>query len=417
MSFGTFTTNIPVEILSRIFEYLPHDSNLIQVMLVCQLFKDIIEPILYRSITIRTRYLPRTSIVDTSDPSPLMILLNTLSSRRQLAHRVTALSLGELSERDNANLARLLGLLPCVQDVSLAPISADLDLTCLRLKYLRLVIPNDAFDPEPKQVVEIMARHLWMPTLRTLQVDFFTWEDQSSHIFPLERNRTSPIIDLRLHVEFGQYHTYSILPRLLLSIKSLKRFIIQFSSWIDVIVDEMHEDLSLDVITSALIPHAYTLEDIAIASEMEFLDIHRTLPEYYLTNFTALKRLAIPESFLHYCRESKTQLALPSELEELQLQHSEMYHMRFRDMDRHYERLHALARMKESSLPALKLVVWWIQVSFQEFEDLEPWPDPEMRPEMESLLITFQNVGVIFKWVEQTDFKDTPLGQKLGYSK
>lgn len=392
-------TDLPAEILSRIITYLPHDDKLAHTMLVCRRLRDIVEPVLYSSITLPD---------GTEDTGGVVNVLRTLSSRPDLARCVTALSSGRilLRDRDYADFTGLVCLLPRLHVLDVMPVVTDLDLTHLRLKSLLFLFPDDIFYDEGEDPMDIVARHFWMPTLRILQIERIALEGQWGHLFPLERYQTSPIIDLRLLIEFYSYQTHGILPQIILSVKSLRQFTVEFRSSTDIEDDDLHEELSLDVITSALLPHALMLEQMSIVMDW-CLDVSRALPKHGLMCFTTIRRLAIPETFLHYCEGSRTQLELPQQLEELQLQHVSGGHW-YSDAD--YQRLPVLARMKQTSLRALKLVVWWHQVSRVGFRDSTPCFMP---PEIDTLFDTFQQVEVLFSWIEQPHFKGTPLGHNM----
>lgn len=397
-------TDLPAEILSKIITYLPHDGKLVQAMLVCRRFRNIIEPIFYRSIALQS--LPPRHRTGHTDAAAN--LLRTLCSRPELARYVTTVSSGRgtLYDQAYADFTRLIGLFPRLQVLDLTPEVTDLDLTHLHLKTLLLLFPDSMFYDEGEDPMDIVVRHFWMPTLRTLQIENISVEGQLDHLFPLERYQTSPIIDLRLLIVFCAYQTHGILPQILLSVKSLRRFTVEFSSSIDIEVDDLHEHLSLEVITSALLPHVLTLEQIIIVIGSS-LDVSRALPKRGFMCFAALRRLVISEAFLQYCEGSKTQLALPLQLEELQLQ----YIVRpYWYKDPNLERLPVLARMVQASLRALKLVVWWNEVPRWGFEDSTPYI---MTPDMETLAHTFHQVGVLFRRVDQPYLKDTPLGQNM----
>lgn len=400
-------TDLPTEILSRIITYLPHDAKLAHTMLVCCRFRDIVEPILYRSITLQSS-LSSADCIDHTGGA--VNILRTLSSRPELACYVTTLASGRslLRDSDYANFTRLICLLPRLDDLNIMPAVTDLDLTHLHLKTLLFTFQDDIFYDEGEDPMDIVARHFWMPTLRTLQIECLALEGQWDHLFPLKRYQTSPIIDLRLLIDFYSYQTYGILPQIILSVKSLRRFTVEFRSGIDIRDDILHEQLSLDVITSALLPHALVLEQMSIVMASD-LDVSHAFPKHGFMCFTTIRRLAIPENFIHYCEGSRTQLDLPPQLEELQLQHVSSGYS-YTDAD--FERLPVLAVMKQTSLRALKLIVWWHQVSRVGFSDRDPklcYRPLEMET-IETLVYTFQQVGVLFSWIEQPDFDSTPLG-------
>lgn len=400
-------TDLPIEILSIIFEYLTPASNLANTMLVCCLFRDMIEPLLYRAISLQLRLPSNTGNGLDADGS----LLRTLSSRPQLGRHVVVLSLKELYDKESVDFNRqpkLLSLLPNLRELSLSPPSPCLNLTGhLFLKYLRLDLDEDRIYLDPEQPVELIAQNFWTPTLTTLQIEWLTLEGHWSHHFPSKTYRTSSILDLRIHMYFHNHQSVNILPDILSSIKSLKKFTLD-SEVQGFTPHAIRDGLSLDELCSALFPHADTLEDMVIAaSDDSFLC--RTFPRCVLMDFSALRRLGIPENFLEYRSGSTAELLLPPKLEELQLQHQVRFNQS-EDWSPHYERLSVIAAMKRKSLLALKLVVWWTQMSevLWGFSLIQ-----RFAPQFEPLVCTFQEVGVLFYSVDQQYFKYTPFGTNL----
>ena len=397
-------TDLPIDILRIIFEFLTPARNLANTMLVCCLFRDMIEPLLYRAISLQLRLPSNTGNGLDADGS----LLRTLSSRPQLGHHVIVLSLTELYDTESVDFSRqpkLLSLLPHLRELSLNPPSPRLNLTGhLFLRYLRLDLGEDRIYPDSEQPVEIIAQNSWTPTLSTLQIEWLTLEGNWSHYFPSKTYRTSSILDLRIHLFFQEDRSVNILPDILSSIKSLKKFTLDSEDQ-GFISHAMRDGLSLDELCLALFPHADTLEDMVIAAS-DGCFLCRTFPRCVLMDFSALRRLGIPENFLEYRGGSRAELLLPPKLEELQLQH-QLFFNRSEDWSPHYERLSVIAEMKRKSLLALKLVVWWTQMS-EVLWGL--WGNPRFTTQFEPFVSTFQEVGVLFYSVDQSYFKDTPFG-------
>lgn len=395
--------DIPIDILSIIFTHLPRE-DLTQAMLVCRVFRDIVEPLLYRSISLQSSSLSdgESVVHGVNHSTQLTGLLIILSAQPHLGRHVASLNIEVLmSSSDQSNL---LGLLPHLQELSLSPPSTRLNITGhLLLKYVRLDFGDDVTEVGQQQLI---SRNFWTPALRTLQIEWMDLVRQEGCLFPVETYRTSPIFDLRLHVASFEDYSAEILSDILLSIKSLKRFTLDTE--IDAVISHVINNwLSLDDILLALLPHADTLEYVSIAaSDGSFLC--RTLPSCSLMNFSSLKRLGMPESYLEYCRGSSAELVLPPAPEELQLQYQVCFNQG-QEWRPHHENLNTLAGMKRTRLGALKLVVWWVQMS-------EAWYGswkPRFTPQIEALVCKSREVGVLFYSVNEPYFKDTPFGSEL----
>lgn len=399
---------LPTEILSVIFSYIPDSGCLVQIMQVCRLFRDMIEPLLYHTIHLQLPLTPTTR--DSSGGSynlgHLARLIDTLSARPQLSHlvKVLYLKLDGRNDLDCTDKIKILNLFPHLQELSLSPPSLPLDLTSmLFLKYLRLDFGDMADYPHPVQQI---VQCLWVPTLRILQIEWLELENQWVDLVPLRRHQTSPIIDLRIHALTNVDQTFGILTNLLNSVKSLKRF--TFDAELDAVLSHIVQDwLSLDEILCALRFHANTLEDIVIAAS-DGGSIRRTTPTCSIMHFSSLRKLAIPISCLEYCKGSNYDLALPPKLEELQLQQQECYEG-ISVWYSCYEGLKALAKRKRDGFPELKLIVWWTQMSIAWFQSSKRLPIPPIG----TLIHTFEEVDVLFSWITHPVFQGSPFGQEI----
>ena len=140
--------------------------------------------------------------------------------------------------------------------------------------------------------------------------------------------------------------------------------------------------------------------------------LNTTTPIESLLNFTALKRLAIPEYFLIPSKDRRNSLhgILPPSLCELQLQH----HMKDvevdHDLPRRLELYTSLCQNKCTSLPALKHLICW----YQQHQDVLRYPDANLDPAVaENLAGQFREVGVRFQWGKTAVFLATPFGMEL----
>ncbi|KAJ5089356.1 hypothetical protein N7532_008040 [Penicillium argentinense] len=397
---------LPTEILSVIFSYIPDSGCLVQIMQVCRLFRDMIEPILYRSMHLQ---LPLTSTSrdsrgGTYNLGHLAGLIDALSARPQHSRlvKILYLQLDDPKGLDCSYKIKISNLFPHLQELSLSPPSPHLDLTgMLFLKYLRLNFGDMADYPQP---VQLILHHFWIPTLRILQIEYLELESQWVDLDPLQRHQTSPIIDLRIHALTDVDQSIGILTSLLNSVKSLKRFTLDAE--LDAVISHMvHDWLSLDAILCALRFHADTLEDIFIAAS-DGSSIRRTTPTWSIMLFSSLRKLAIPISCLEYCKGSNCDFALPPKLEELQLQQQECYE-EISVWYSCYEGLKALAKRKRDGFPELRLIVWWTQMSIAWFESSKRLPIPPIG----TLIRTFEEVDVLFSWITHPVFKGSPFGQ------
>lgn len=240
----------------------------------------------------------------------------------------------------------------------------------LFLIYLRLDFDDVGDYHKP---VQLIAHHFWIPTLRILEIECLELESQWVDQSPLQRHQASPIIDLRIHALTNIDQSVGILPSLLNSVKSLKRFTLDAE--LDAVISHMVQDwLSLDAILCALRLHANTLEEIVIAVS-DGSSLRRTTPTCSIMHFSSHRKLAIPISCLEYCKGSNCDIALPSKLEELQLQQQECFEGSL-DWYSCYEGLKNLAKRKRDGFPEQKLIVWWTQMSIAWFELSKRRPVP-----------------------------------------
>ena len=133
-------------------------------------------------------------------------------------------------------------------------------------------------------------------------------------------------------------------------------------------------------------------------------------------------------------REGKLHERLPPLLEEFQIEHSMAHFQRLipqtwflqppthrptfwpggNDSEIDAARAEGIAEMrmlaenKEIYVPKLKLVIWWCQTP-----DHFNCPIDRMLAGLRLTSLAFEGVGVEFKWVTESLFKDTPFGKRL----
>ncbi|KAE8448478.1 hypothetical protein EG329_009359 [Mollisiaceae sp. DMI_Dod_QoI] len=232
-----------------------------------------------------------------------------------------------------------------------------------------------------------------------------------SVLFPLDRHRTASITHLEFANSIEDRRSgggMGCLPDILLSIKSLESFTLEFiTAW----GQETEYTNSMDprTIGQLLHIHASTLVQLEIAAS-DSAEFPTTSLIGSLAGYTNLKKLAIPEPFLGGTRDEFWTIAdvLPPNLEELQLQFPMLF-IQQEDKDRaiRIKRLEELAAAKLARFPALRRVIWWYQPA-------ECWDDGvglRFGPisDMDHLTVTFRKVGVKFEWVSTTYFDYTPF--------
>lgn len=148
----TTIDDIPNEILSAIFSYLPEKKSLLQISLTSQRFNKIVERFSYNTIRLSLN----------SDPTAgpglgFDQLLSRLSTRPELQSYILSLEIG-IAPASNDELFRghnaLLGRLPSLHTLALYPPPPDLSLAkIVSLRNLELTFHMD-FDYWPASALE-----------------------------------------------------------------------------------------------------------------------------------------------------------------------------------------------------------------------------------------------------------------------
>lgn len=417
-------TDLPNEILSAVFSYLP-TSTYYHVALASRRLREVVEPLLYHTVdSVRQK-------IDISD-----VLVRTLKARPDLRAHVNTLCIKALCVRDGIRMCprddELLALVPGLRELELNPPKHDLQVQhFVRLQTLRLRYGPEYYyyaQPNMSQAcpispLEIIARHFWMPSLRNLEIDSFNLceddlgnpfvahereESKSLHqtsSFPRTCNKTSPITTLRLTncVDSG----FGVLSDILLSVKRLERFTfgtersLEWMHW--------HEPgISPAAMFCALEPHTSTLAELIITGDYATYFLGTPLFGT-LTHYQSLKRLAIPEHFLASESHSTIHERLPAQLEDLQLQYPMGVCDGLDDMPAvRHARLRRLAVHKLGCLPRLGRLIWW-------YQQAASWS--VKRPEtgygedktLTDLVDDLGAVGVQFEWMSSPYYSDTPF--------
>lgn len=422
--------DLPDDILRLIFDYL-RSAKLKIASLVCQHFRLMAQPLLYRKIKLEHGFwsLKESKRVwgDTAwatDFRRQAQLLETLARCPELGHNTIVFRLNEYGRTYNGNFghqAKLLESFPRLLELSLRPPMPGLDLTChLSLERVRFVFGEPDIYPGAEGG-QLISRNFFSPSLRTLSIQAPGFEYISDCVFPPETYQSSPVTDLRLNLTFREGHSMKPLLPMLRSIKSLKRFALDFD--VDSLLfgwekgdpeppeNDIYEWFFEDDILLALLPFSNILEELSIsASDASGLDYMS--PQYYLKSFSALRRLAISGTSIGFCDGSTTELMLPPNLEELQVEYQGWVDDDYDDWLPRYAVLNALIWMKrENKLPSLRLVVWWMQMT-------ELWAQISNSPEflspeyVEECVPEFDELGVRFEAVRETWFRYSPFGRE-----
>ncbi|RDW87840.1 hypothetical protein BP5796_03534 [Coleophoma crateriformis] len=386
---------VPSEVLLEIFSYLPR-KDLYCLSLVSLQFKDLAQQVLYRSIDFDffTPPYPNTTALGPHNNNLHMFqqLADTLSRNARLRLCVGAINIQPCyisAPPSFKELNRLLELVPSLQSLTLRPPPDDLDLFIFSLPLLeKLNLTFIGWVSGRAIPMEIIARHFWMPSLRSFSIADCRLPKMYACFSP-QRHRTATITDL-------QFIT-----------------MVDDDSCIPWDAARPQATLAPHTFRQFLQVHASTLVQLRIAASAA-AKFSRVSLYGSLKGYPNLRRLAIPEPFLVIVEDSASTLmdVLPPNLEDLQLQFP-MLCMQEQDKngETRVNRLKQLAAAKTQQFPGLKRVVWWSQPA-------ECWDDrqglrygPEF--DMEYLAATFRNVGVQFERLTRASFDDTPFGDDI----
>ncbi|MCJ1228910.1 hypothetical protein MMC12_005574 [Toensbergia leucococca] len=414
---------VPDEILVAIFNKLSKLScsrgPLIDIALVSKRFKNVIEQILYRDIWIDV-FMP-TERMEDDPPQPGDLkqfngLVETLTQYTYLQSYVRTLRLEELNHFPDTLLFQdhnqLLNLIPGVRKLFLNPPLHLVFPTFTRLESVSLDCWEPALDWAFRalegriNLVAMVRQLLWIPTLQQLRLDHIYLDQEGvSDPWPKDRCRTSSVTTLRIETNYST-DEIGMLPDVLLSIKALKRFTL--TTPVRKSSDTTWDILSPQSIAQTLHPHVHTLVKLTITSDDETpstkMSLMNMLPQY-----SSLRELGIPESFLAHPNDPTFHEYLPPQLEELQLQ----YAWNFKgSSDKtgplQFKRMMRLAENKNKCCPALRLVIWW--VNYKESDESDRTSEDEKR--WKHFASVFERVGVQFHWLFEPEFPDTPFGHE-----
>lgn len=417
-------TLLPAEVLLQIFSYFHDQSHLVKLTRVSKRFNALVERLLYHHISLDIRYSAKEfdKFSHTTIPSflPFDRLIEHLSVRQDLGKCVLALDLRvhrRLWYMPFATHSFLLEQLPGLQALSLSPPPLDLNIPCSdwSVKSLRLDFGHvtdhyiGAGDWWHIGVpLQIIARYLHLAKVRKIQVEkaFFTSQfDNAGHL----STGSSSVDDIRF-LNCCVRKSDRVLASFIRSIRSLKRFVVEFSS-----LKYHAAPLGRDTcrFNSALSGHQETVEELVVATSGEVAPIHWSLGPF--TQWGCLKRLAVPSYMVvdGFPRRQKLHEILPPLLEELQIENPAAHNYRLLTRI-NLEDMRLLALTKNDYVHRLNTVIWWNQVPEKSSLDYDTDISPDgPLARLIRIFFSFEEVGVKFVWVTETFFKDTPFGKRL----
>ncbi|KAM0797361.1 hypothetical protein BDR22DRAFT_892459 [Usnea florida] len=428
------SADFPNEILLNIISYVNRHSDLAKLTLVSHRFNELAEPYLYRKIhfhaeageTGSTLTLKRTGQLEAN-----------LYARPELGAYTTALSFHVVNYfwyQDRPDLS-LIRYMPRLRQLSYDPppfqpgrlIANHKELTALRFDF------SDYFDSclEFSSPLHIIAKELscgsHFSKLRKIQAEKFDYMNDSYPVHsPVGEQmlfRYSPVEDLRF-LDCCPWIHGDVLGRFIHAVRYLKCFVLEINSSWDYFIGRNTSAPEV-VIIDELERQRGTVEELAISTTEQELDLYRHTSGP-LIKWTALKRLAIPESMLSETPlfqvnldENKLHQVLPPQLEELQLDKKCSAFSTAglqRDLvikKEDLRTLEELATNKNACVPGLRRVIWWLQhpssenLSYHTISPLVP------HVQLDALEYVFSEVDVRFEWVLTALFKNTPVGKRL----
>ena len=391
-------TALPTEILNAILSCLPCDNDLVNFSRVSHRFNMLVEPVLYNTVTLEMPKLAGTERWFKRDYR-FYQLANALEENPHVRRYIMKLQLLVSDDPARVNFnqqQQILTLVPALRELVLRHPPDCLQLHQLQhLESLCIEFYNPAasglvniLQVKRHEPYEIVARYLWIRTLKRLCLKKLWWNRHSGAcVFPKEKRRTAAITDLVIMQCPEMLH--SILLSMLNSIEILTRFV--FEGRISIPFMRCWEPLS-----QALKIHKNTLVELCI------VDAHSSLSRTpgdsgSMRDYTSLRRLAIPATYLPNHYDLDFYKVLPSSLETFQLQ---CYRSAYRAGE---TRMESLAKHKFEYMPVLGSVCLW---------DFTGQNHGSLKPSIDKLTNLFEDVGVRFSWVAGRTFSETPFGME-----
>ena len=325
-------TDLPNQIIELILSKILLNSELAKVTLVSRRFKTLVGPLLYRSIHLNAEPLEdrRLGLVPTLKRTDRLIA--NLRARPELGTYTTAFSLRVTHPLwyHSYPQVSIIRRMPKLRQLSYDPpalhgwtIPAECkDLAALRFDFSHV---TSHYDEESRAwlehgiPLEIIAKHLWHPSLRKLQAEkvLFAAVFEYDTWLVLRRMRHGPsrVEDLRF-LDCSECIEYRVLTAFISSVRRLRCFVFEMRSQREPL-PAPKDPLSKTDFRPMLHAHCATIEDLALSTSDHGLDLVQFSGSFI--HWTALKRLAVPfpEDFP---RHATLHAFLPPQLEELQLE-------------------------------------------------------------------------------------------------
>lgn len=423
-------TDLPNEILLGIISCIELNSDLARVTLVSHRFNNLTEPLLYRKIHLNEAVFLAPTLKREDQ------LIASLKARPELCAYTTAFSLRVTDPRWYKSYPELnvIKYMPRLRQLSYDPpafgsLAENKELAALRLDfspvtYLDIIEDRSLSWLELGYPLRTVADKLFQPSLRKLQAEklYFTDHFTPEHWLVQARMRLgyAPVEDLRFldcypRIDGGNLTAFTN------AVRHLKCFVLEINSPWDPFVEFDTSTQKTDI-GPAMLTHRGTIEELAISTTEHALESSIGLHAIgSLIQWTALKKLAIPEAMLSEppLYQVKLHQVLPPQLEELQLdikcstlstQGLKTFLFILKQDLRPFEEL---ATNKQACVPGLRYVIWWLRdPSWGELDDhtnSSRVPDVEL----DALEVVFNKVDVQFEWVLTALFKNTPVGKRL----
>jgi hypothetical protein len=407
-------TDLPNELLTEIFSHLPCDRGLTHVALVSHRFTDLVKPFIYRTITFnpRKKCSHQAAAIDYYCEvfNNIIHRLSQDSILRSYVRNLSWFFSGSHPFADEG-VIRLFNVLPGLQTLAInRPTSSallvkqtHLESVVLNPGQFRCDKPDVAARSFTRIVQAAIAQYLSLPSLRHLDVDFFTYDlGQHTHFVPQNLEHISQITSLGYH----RYWTESMssVSGILFATKSLQRLTIDVEMATG-LVNANRIATSLGSLGCSLRFHATSLTELNIAFSAGVV-IPDSLLEHGLVHFCSLRRLAIPERLLVNPSDQSLHQTLPPGLEELQLQY--ISHGTKEERKAQRERLRKLAENKRVYSPSLRRLVRWDHNWSYEFRH----PSLDRAEKILDAISFFDTFHIAFERVWEGVFVNTPFGRR-----
>ena len=421
--------DFPNEILQNIISNIKLNSDLARVLSLSHRFKTLTEPLLYRDIHLDAEPLEDCQFLSTRKRTDQLIA--NLKARPELGRYTNSFSLRVThplwyqSSPQISIIARMSQLRQLSYDPPAVHGGALPD-QCKHLSDLRFDFSHvtDHYNDDSTSwledgiPLEIIAKHLWQPTLRRLQAEKVSFVQGFEHELYLIQQRMrqgrSLVQDIRF-LDCSPCIDYNVLSAFITSVRHLNCFVfdVKLSGESGTAPDDPPVKIDL---RPALLTHHHVIQDLALSTSDCALDAVHISGSFI--QWTALKRLAMPFS-KDLIRYTMLHEILPPQLEELQLE-KKIWTFSTYEVVMEYEvvpeneltQFWELANNKQERVPGLKRLIWWLQYPLgQNFED----GNYRLLVSTVQMLAqqNFKDKGVRFEVVTTPFFRETPFGKRL----